>query len=72
MNLEEIKEMAEIKSCDYKNCHRKGGIYVGNIVDYGNSWLSDRDNYEPSVPILLCEKHAKKIFKLLGVNEDLL
>ena len=72
MTREEMTQLREIKSCDYKHCSRKGGIYIGDFMDYSNDWLADREPNEPTVPILVCEKHAKKIFKLLGVNEDLL
>ena len=72
MTREEMTQLREIKSCDYKHCSRKGGIYIGDFMDYGNDWLADREQNEPTVPIFVCEKHAKKIFNLLGVNEDLL
>lgn len=72
MTREEMTQLREIKSCDYKYCSRKGGIYIGDFMDYSNDWLADREPNEPTVPIFVCEKHAKKIFKLLGVNEDLL
>lgn len=67
-----MTQLKEIKSCDYKHCSRKGGIYIGDFMDYSNDWLADREPNEPTVPIFVCEKHAKKIFNLLGVNEDLL
>lgn len=72
MTREEIAQLREIKSCDYKHCSRKGGIYIGDFMDYSNDWLADREPNEPTVPIFVCEKHAKKIFNLLGVNEDTL
>lgn len=72
MTREEMAQLREMKSCDYKHCSRKGGIYIGDMMDYENTWLSDREINEPTIPIFVCEKHAKKIFNLLGVNEDLL
>lgn len=67
-----MAQLREMKSCDYKHCSRKGGIYIGNFMDYEDGWLSDREKSEPTIPMFVCEKHAKKIFKLLGVNKDLL
>lgn len=72
MTREEMTQLREIKSCDYKHCSRKGGIYIGDFMDYSDDWLADREPNEPTVPVFVCEKHAKKIFNLLGVNEDLL
>ena len=72
MTREEMTQLKEIKSCDYKHCSRKGGIYIGDFMDYSYDWLADREPNEPTVPIFVCEKHAKKIFKMLGINEDIL
>ena len=72
MTNEEMSQLREIKSCDYKHCHKKGGIYIGDFMDYSNDWLAEREPNEPTVPMFVCEKHAKKIFKMLGINEDLL
>lgn len=72
MTNEEMSQLREIKSCDYKHCNKKGGIYIGDFMDYSNDWLAEREISEPTVPMFVCEKHAKKIFKMLGINEDIL
>lgn len=72
MTREEMAQLREIKSCDYKHCSKKGGIYIGNFMDYSNDWLAEREPTEPTVPVFVCEKHAKKIFKLLNINKDVL
>ena len=72
MKKEEMREIQEIKSCDYKHCHKRGGIYIGDMMDYEHNWLSEREKDEPTIPMFLCEKHAKKVFKMLGVNKSVL
>lgn len=72
MTNDEMAQLRSIKSCDCKDCCRKGGIYIGDFVDYGNGWLSERDGVTPTIPVFVCEKHAKKIYKILGINEYLL
>lgn len=51
--------------CNYKGCKQVADEYVGKLktpdVDaFGKNWEN---------PLYLCKKHAKKIRKLLGIQE---
>ena len=53
MTREEMAQLREMKSCDYKHCSKEGGIYIGNFMDYSNDWLAEREPDEPTVPLFV-------------------
>ena len=52
--------------CDYKQCCKEGTVYVGDVVDNVETWLSKREQ-KPTLSIYMCPKHAKKFYKMLGL-----
>ena len=54
-----------IYKCDYKNCNKDGEVYIGDVVDYVTTWLSKREP-KPKFKIFMCEKHARKFYKIMG------